>query len=260
MTDPTDSGPRDVIPTVVKRAALLDRLADGPASKRDLRDELDISRSTVYKAVRELEDEGLVTETDDGVGLTLVGRLLAEEYRAFEERVTAVHDRESLLAVLPADAPVTADLLTGADAVLAERHAPARPVTSLEELVRSADRVVGLAPVILPQYVDLFYEELVERGLTADLVLEDPVVEFLREDHGDRLAEALETGRLSVRQTDETLPFGLIVAEDEGLVLVVYDESGELRGVLLNDTEAALDWGESVFQNYWEQTDEANSG
>jgi predicted transcriptional regulator len=259
MTDATDSGPRDVIPTVVKRAAFLDRLADGPASKRDLRDELDLSRSTVYKAVRELEESGLAVETDDEVRLTLVGRLLAEEYRGFEARVCAVHDQKSLLSVLPADAPVSTDLVTGAEAVLAERHAPTRPVAYIDELVRSVDYVFGLAPVVLPQYVDLFYEEVVDSGLTADLVLEAPVVEFLWEDHGEKMAEALETGRLSVHQTDETLPFGLIASEDEGIVLIVYDESGELRGVLLNDTEAALDWSERVFRTHWDRTDRADS-
>jgi len=248
MTEDTDL--HDAISTVVKRAAFLDRLTDGPTSKRDLRDELNLSRSTVYKAVRELETHGLVTESDEGVELTLVGRLFADQYREFEARAAGIYDNESLLSVLPDDAPVTTDLLLGADTVLAERHAPTRPVTYIEELVQNGDSVFGVVPVVLPQYVDLFHGELVTDDLTADLVLEDPVVEYLGDEHGERFSEALATGRLSVRRTDETLPFGLIVAEGEGLVLIVYDESGELRGILLNDTEAALDWGRDVFERY----------
>ncbi len=253
MTDDLDSDLRERISTVVKRTAFLDRLAGEPASKRDLRDELDLSRSTVYKAVRELEALGLVTETDAGVALTLVGRLLAEECRAFEERVAAVTDAEALLSALPADVPVTTDLLVGAETARGERHAPTGPVEYIDDFVRRTDRVVGFTPVVLPQYVDMFHEEVVGGGLTADLVLETPVAEYLRENHGDRLSEALATGNLSVRRTDETLPFGLVVAEDEGLVLIVYDEGGDLRGVLLNDTEAALDWGTELFRTYWDR-------
>ncbi|WP_137287480.1 helix-turn-helix transcriptional regulator [Halorussus salinisoli] len=254
-----DTELHDVIRTVVKRAAFLDRLTDGPTSKRDLRDELDLSRSTVYKAVRELEAHGLVAETDEGTRLTLVGRLLADRYREFETHVTGVSDNESLLSVLPDDAPVTTDLVLGAETVLAERHAPTRPVAHIEELVRSADSVFGVVPVVLPQYVDLFHEELVSEGLTADLVMEAPVVEYLREEHADRFEEALATGRLSIRRTDETLPFGLIATENEGLVLIGYEEGGELRGILLNDTQAALDWGERVFRSYWDRADELES-
>ncbi|UPW00290.1 DUF1724 domain-containing protein [Halorussus gelatinilyticus] len=253
MSDELDSDLRDRISTVVKRAAFLGRLAEGPTSKRDLRDELGVSRSTVYKAVRELEDRGLVTETDEGVALTLVGRLLREECRTFEERVAAVLDGESLLSALPADVPVTTDLLVGAETVRGERHAPTGPVEHIDDFVRRTDRVVGFTPVVLPQYVDIFHEEVVGGDLTADLVLESPVVEYLRENHAERLSESLATGRLAVRRTDETLPFGLVVAEDEGLVLIVYDESGDLRGVLLNDTEAALDWGREMFRTYWER-------
>ncbi|WP_135854461.1 helix-turn-helix transcriptional regulator [Halorussus salinus] len=253
MTDEPDSDLRECISTVVKRTAFLDRLADEPTSKRDLRDELDLSRSTVYKAVRELEALGLVTETDAGVALTLVGRLLAEECRAFESRAAAVTDAASLLSALPADVPVTTDLLVGAETVRGERHAPTGPVEHIDEVVRRTDRVVGFTPVVLPQYVDMVHEEVVADDLTADLVLEAPVVEYLRENHDERLREALASGNLSVRRTGETLPFGLVVAEGEGLVLIVYDETGDLRGVLLNDTEAALDWGTELFRTYWER-------
>ncbi|WP_435178093.1 helix-turn-helix transcriptional regulator [Halorussus sp. AFM4] len=252
MTGANDADFRDVISTVVKRRPFLDRLADGPTAKRDLRDELDVSRSTVYKAVRELEEQGLVAETDGGVRLTLVGRLLADEYRTFETHAAGIHDCAGLLSVLPADAPVTVDPVLGAETVLAERHAPTRPVEYIEDLVRSADRVVGASPVVLAQYVDVFHEAIVSGGLTADLVLEAPVVEYMREDHADRLGEALDTGRLTIHQTDETLPFGFVASEEEGLVLIVYDESGELRGVLLNDAREAVDWGESTFRAFRE--------
>ena len=256
MSDEADSDLRECISTVVKRTEFLDRLAEEPTSKRDLRDELDLSRSTVYKAVRELEDRGLVTETDAGVALTLVGRLLAEECLTFESRVAAVTDAEALLSALPADVPVTTDLLVGAETVRGERHAPTGPVAYIDEFVRRTDRVVGFTPVVLPQYVDMFHEEVVSGDLIADLVLETPVVEYLRENHGDRLSAALATGNLSVRRTDETLPFGLVVAEDEGVVLIVYDESGDLRGVLMNDTDAALDWGTDLFDTYWDRAGE----
>lgn len=252
MTDQTNADVTDVVETVVKRAAFLDRLTSGPTGKRDLRDDLDVSRSTVYKAMRELEDADLAVETDEGCRLTLFGRLLVEEYVAFIETVTAVERYESLLSVLPPDAPVTTGALVGADRVTAERHAPNRPVGRIEQVVQNADRVFGFSPVVLAQYVDLFHEQVVSEGLDVELVLERPVVEYMQEDHGDLFAEALDTDRLSVWVTDESLPFGLVVGEGDSneIVVIAYDRGGELRGVIANDTAAALDWSDEVFRAY----------
>lgn len=249
MSGETDSDVPEVIRMVVKRAELLDRLAEGPVRKRDLRDDLGVSRSTVYKAVRELERANLVEETDAGPRLTLPGRLLADRYRSFAGAVADVVGHGPILDAIPHDATLTTAVLDGGDHVLAERHAPNRPIAHIETMVRGADRVVGLSPVVLPQYVDLFHEQLVSGELTAELVLESPVVEYLRSDHTDRLAEAMATGRLVVWETDATLPFGSVVGED-GLALIVYEESGELRGLFRNDTPAALDWGREVFEQF----------
>lgn len=244
----------DIIETVVKRAAFLDRLAAGPITKRDLRDELEVSRSTVYKAVRELEDAGIVEQTGDRCRLTLYGRLLVEQYHLFAETVGDVERHEPLLGALPPDCPMITDVLVGAEYVLAERHAPNRPIGRVEELVRRADSVAAMTPVVIPQYIDLYYEQVVEHGTTADIVLESPVVEHLRSDHGDKFAEAIETGRLAVWETGEALPFGLVVSVDEVLV-VVYTEGGELAGLIVNDTDAALDWGREVFHRFRARAD-----
>lgn len=252
MTDETNADARDAIETVVKRAAFLDRLASGPTGKRDLRDDLGVSRSTVYKAMRELEEANLAEETDKGCRLTLYGRLLVEEYGAFAQTVGDVSQYERLLSVLPPESPVTTGALVGADRVSAERHAPNRPVGRIEQVVRNTDRVVGFSPVVLAQYVDLFHDQVVSGGLTAELVLERPVVEYMQEDHGELFAEALDTGRLTVWVTDESLPFGLVVGEGapDEVVVIAYDRGGELRGVIVNDTAAALDWSDEVFRAY----------
>jgi len=258
MNGETDSDVPEVIRTVVKRAELLDRLAEGSVSKRNLRDDLGVSRSTVYKAVRELERTNLVEEADAGPRLTLAGRLLADRYRSFAGVVADVVGHGPILDPIPHDAPLTTAVLDGGDHVLAERHAPNRPIAHVDTMVRDADRVVGFSPVVLPQYVDLFHEQLVSGELTAELVLESPVVDYLQSNHVDRIGEAMATGRLTLWETDATLPFGLVVGDD-GLALIVYEENGELRGLFRNDAPAALDWGREVFERFRADATEVES-
>ena len=252
MTDESDTGRRELIQVVVKRRAFLDRLAEGAASKRELREELDLSRSTVYKAVRELEAHNLVEEDDGTVRLTLLGRLLYDRYRSLERVADDVGRHAGLLSVLPSDAPISADLLAGSEVVLAERHAPNRPVQRVTELVERSDRADVLAPVALPQYVELFHEQIVSDELTASIVFEPPVVEYLQDDYAELFEEAAATGRLETALTDAALPFGLVVTEGEpsAVIVIVYAEGGDLRGIVVNETPESLERGREIFERY----------
>ena len=244
--------PAETIATATRRSSFLAALASGPKRKRDLRDELDVSRSTVYKAVRELDEQGLVERTDDGLVLTLAGRMVESAYATFHGTVADVCRTRELLSNLPRTVDVPPALLDDADVVTAQRHAPNRPVRLFEELVRDADVVRGISPVALPQYVEVFHEQATDGDLAADLVLEKPVVEYLLSEYGDEFGETLETGRLAVWETEATLPFGLVVVEGERSVVgvVAYDERGELRGLVVNESIEAVTWGRKTFDEY----------
>jgi predicted transcriptional regulator len=242
------------IRTVMKRAEMLDRLAREPTSKRDLRDDLDVSRSTVYKTVRELEEYELVAQDGNEVRLSLFGQLVFENYRSFVETTDDVDRQQALLSDLPAGAPVTTDLLVGADCVRAEPFAPDRPLNHIEDRIREAEYVGGFAPIAVRRYVELFHEQLTDGGLTAEVVFEESVVNHLWTDYGERFRQSVETDRYSLWTTDRSLPFGLVLAEGdrEEVVVVVYDE-GKPVGAIANDTPGALDWGRAVFEQYKEE-------
>lgn len=76
------------------------------AGEVDLVRSLDVSRSTVDRAVRRLESEGIVERRASGYGLTLVGRLVYEEYLTFTERTTGLLDAAPVFEALPADTPL----------------------------------------------------------------------------------------------------------------------------------------------------------
>ncbi|GAA0199502.1 helix-turn-helix transcriptional regulator [Haladaptatus pallidirubidus] len=247
--------PDELIGTMTKRAEFLAVLSSGPMEKRALRDELGVSRSTVYKVVRELKEYDLVKRINDGLALTLAGRILETEYETFRRRTEDVCRIRRLLLTLPADCGISTALIEDAEIILPERHAPNHPIRYFEQMVSDAECVRGLSPVALPQYVDLFYERSVSGGMAAELVLEQPVVEYLVTDYSDQLREALGIGNLSVWETENTLPFGLVVAEGtddkpDAICVVVYDDRGELRGLITNDGPKAVEWGHETFEAF----------
>lgn len=234
----------DLQRTTVRRYDLLCALAPDPVDRRALTDHMNVSRSTVDRGVRELEEYGLVERGDGGVRLTLSGTLVRREFERTTERLEAVIRAHDLLDALPSDAEVDPSVLAGADLVRPSPSSPYDPVSYQNELVRGARRVRVCATAVLPPQVDFYRREVTEGSLTLVVVVTDTVLDRLVEDHSDALAGSLATGRLELYRTDEDLPYGVAVvetAEGEQMYLTVYDDGG-IVGTLGSDRPEAVAW------------------
>ncbi len=247
---------REAIDIVARRFDFLMALVDGPVHRPVLQEELDISRSTAYKGIGELEELRLVERTDRGYRLSLLGTLLLDQYDQFRRNVDAVCTKGPLLSELAADCDISVDVLRGAEVIYAERHAPHHPLRALEAMLDEANTLHGMSPVVLPSYIEMFHERLTVDELAADLVLTRPVIEWLATHQCRAFEDVLRTGNLVVRETDEGLPFGLVVSDDPTLQvgILVYDAKGDLRGLVVNDTEAACEWAEETWRQYHDES------
>lgn len=241
--------PADVLEELARRSDLLRALASGPRSKRDLVASLSRSRSTVDRAVRELESYGFV-ERDDGVALTLRGRLVLDAFDDFANTVDAVADADTLLDPLPAGATLDPILLRDATVVGPDPVSPQRPFTAYQNLVYDAVEIRGFAPAVLQDNVDVFRDRIVEQGLSADLTVSPDALDELVTTHADPMDEALASGNLTLRRATTTLEYGLMLVEQAERTVVCalfYDERG-LVGSLHNDSPDAVRWAEGVYE------------
>lgn len=244
--------PSAVIEALERRGSLLARLDEEPHDIRDLRDALDVSRSTVYNATRELEALELVTRGEDGFRLTLFGRFALQKYDRFVTELTDICDVEPELAVLSPDLAIPPDTFVDAEIVTAEPHAPDRPLEAFQRFVQSADRLRGFGPVTGTRYVELFGEQVLSGVLSAELITGETVVEYLLTHHESDVVEILNSDRFQLYETPRALSFGLILADDPDsrLGLLLYDDQGQLRLFLTTDENAALEWGRSIYDSY----------
>lgn len=239
----------DEFEVLARRSDLLRALEGGRRQKRVLVEALSTSRSTVDRAVRTLESKGLV-ERDDGVSLTLRGRLLLDAFEEFTDTVTVVDDAQVLLDVLPTDATVDPVLLRDATIVGPDPVSPQRPFVAYQDLLRNAVEVHGFAPAILDDNVELFRERIVDDGLRADLTVSPDALDKLVAAHAGPIEEALDSGNLSLRRANTVLEYALMLVEhpDRTVVCALFYDDPGLVGSLHNATPDAVRWAERVYE------------
>ncbi|MEF8773114.1 MAG: helix-turn-helix domain-containing protein [Halobacteriales archaeon] len=247
-----DGEGHDLVSVISRRLGIL-RTLRRPRDKRQLVETLDLSRSTVDRAIRRLESLGLVTR-DERYRLTAAGRIAVDRFEEFTDDLEDVVESRELLTALPPDAPVGMSLLRDADVHLPAGPTPTEPIRDGLERVRDADRFhLMIRQITLPEGLSLIKESVTEAGTSARCVLARTLVEHLRQDDDTWLADMVETPECELRVVDR-LPYTLGTLRDADgrrTTLIVYGPEGNLRGVVDNDTFRAFAWGETVFQKYY---------
>lgn len=241
----------ELVSVINKRMELLGALTE-PRSKRRLVEELDLSRSTVNRAVRQLETLGLVTR-DGEYRLTVAGRLVVTVFEEFAADLDDVVRAEELLASLPPDAPIDVPMIRGAEVCRPTGPGPTGPVANALAALESAVRIRLLVPRISrPHTLDALETQVVDREVPATLVLSDHLVDHLREQERGWL-DGLAAADDCDLWVAETLPYTLgVVRQRDGVHagILVYDSDGTVEGFVGNDTLRAYAWAEGVFVDY----------
>lgn len=226
------------------RADLLRVLRDEPMERHVLVDQVAASKSTVYKGVTQLLELDLVESSDTGLRLTLFGQVALARY---EELVRAT-GLGPLLADLPAGAIDPAALL-GAEAVVPDDTDVNRVQTRVEGLLREATGLRGFSPAISPAYIATIYDRLENADFSLQFVLPGDLVEFLRSERAEPLADVLGYPAATLYRTSEDLSLTLLLLDtpDSQQVCIEVGEDAGATGLVLNDTDTACWWAQRTF-------------
>lgn len=237
---------------LTSRTDVLRRLCDGPVYKRDLVEDMGLSRSTINRAISELEAAGFAESTPSGITATLAGRLAVDRLTSFQSELEDLAAAEAVVDPLPVDVPVTTDVVVGADAVLASDPTPYEPLERAHDELKEANSYRVLLPVLDdPRHVRLLYEHVITGGNTADLVVTPSVFETLCEEFPRRMTAMTESDEFRVSVTDDLPPFTLGCFDDGAdrtVTVVVFTDSGTVHGALINETNGAGVWAADRFE------------
>ncbi|TKX56862.1 tetratricopeptide repeat protein [Halorubrum sp. SS7] len=234
--------PSELVGAVERRLDFLERLAAEPLRKHELVDALGHSRSTVNRAIDELEAAGLVASETDGYRTTLSGRLLATEYREFLTAADDLAAAGDVLDPLGADVDVDPAVLREAETYRAAAPDPYRPLEVLDEALADADAVAAALPAFPYPRVAERLRRTAAGGGTVDLALADRAYRHAAERFAGDLGAVARREGSRVAAVD-AVDAGVVAADGTALLLT-FDDGGTLHGAAASSEPEAVEWAE----------------
>lgn len=237
---------RQLREAVDKRAAVLAAVCEEPRHKPALVDALDVSRSTVDRAISELMDAGLVEREDSVYRATVSGTLAHRTHTDYVQRTDSLAAATRIVNAVSDAARLDPVLLKDAEIHEAEPHAPEGALEQVITELRQANTLRGFAQVVKTSYVSMLHEEVIEHGLDVEIIIEREARDsFDTITHGrDLLVDLFQSESFRVFETDSTLPYALWILEgdERDVAGITVHDAGGVVGVVLNNNEDAIEW------------------
>lgn len=246
----------DVVAIMHRRTGILACLLEEPREKRALVDELDVARSTLDRAIRELESVDLVAYDDGTYGLTAVGERLAYDFFGFVDRVQlAMRFRPFLEHTTLEEFDLDLRCLVDAELLTPEPNDPYAMVNRHVERLRQADEFRGMLPLVGLHAFEVAHEQVTEHGCHHEVVVEAGVVETCRSngEYRGMLRELCEHDRCRISVHDGPIPYYVGVFDDETVQIGV-DEDGEPRALAETNERAVRAWAQDRIDEYQQRT------
>ena len=241
------------------RVRVLRSLDEGTRTRRELREELAVSRTTLGRTLNEFEDRGLARRTAEGYATTPAADAILAKFVPLLETVEGIRNLGEALDWLP---PPARELevrdFRDADVTTATTDNPAAPFDRGLELIRGAEEYRGLTATAIPRYVEALVDGHRAGRLAVEGVIEARFVEGLGEDAERAARWRYFAERPLVRVHEGPVPINMHVVD--GTVAIWLgerradapnDEDGmEIHGLLESDRPAVLSWAESLYEAY----------
>jgi predicted transcriptional regulator len=229
------------------RIAVLHALAtDGAVDRRDLVDDLGLSRVTVSRILAALESRRWVTGEGTVYRTTPIGEVVLEECQSLLDTIESMERLSLILPWLPADFDVDLRRLGNARITLPTWSDSVAPVRRAAEVCRGLDDLRVCASGVAPDVIKGIRDAAVEDDADVEVVATTSALDVVRTDPTMRGWFAHITDVDGRVYEHPGHPY-LIALCDRTAIIGVNDGEGMPRGLVESTDEQAYEWVSSTF-------------
>lgn len=240
-----------LLESITDRRPLLTYLADGPAHKRDIIDDKQVSRSTVDRALSDLMESQLVYKTNDGYETTNKGTIALHQVENTLCTLDTIDQGTRLIECLPDTVEFPTTLFREGDIHLAQLPGHADLVERHIMRVKNCERIVGMSFVDnRSEYNEAVIERVLEGELEIELAFEESMADHLLTKYEGIVDDIVSLDSVQLWSVDNlNLIFFIYYGPDNDWVhLSAVGPHGNYRGHTESCSPIVVDWAESQFE------------
>lgn len=241
----------------VQRYPLLAELSREAMDGRDLERRLSMSRSTIHRATRSLEEEGLLSRRDDRIELTMLGRVVVDRLARLEGDLGAAARLEPFLNTIE-DPSIEIPLEPFADATVTRRR-PRQAhfgVKRIIDRIEETDSLRMFSSIISPLYVEVAHREIMD-GTEIEVIFDAEILDVIFENYRQEATDALDTGNFHLLVGND-IPFELFIFDD-GMGMAAHDQDGIARAFVETTSPAAIEWATDLYRTTEARSERVNT-
>lgn len=231
------------------RVAVVEALVQAPRSRDEMRDQVDASRVTVARILRELESRKWITRSGREYAVTPLGEWVYEEFSHLVGEIEAEQRLRDALQWVPTDQlPFDVRCLRDAEIVLLDGCDATAMVRRIVDFQRAGGRVRGFARCVAPVVIETHWELTVRGDTRVELVFTPAALDVVRTHPtaAQQFREMLEAENAQYF-VSEAVPMSVGIV-DGAVAITLTDEQGVLKGGVVTDDETVHAWAVDRFE------------
>lgn len=236
------------------RVAVFEALVEAPHSRDEIRDQVDASRVTVTRILREFDERDWVEGSGVEYAVTPHGDWVYDEFSDLLDEVKAERRLRGVLQWMPTER-LTFDVrcLRDAEVIVLDGSDGTAFVRRVIEFHRSGDHIRGVTTMGAPEFVENHWELTVHGDTRLEMVLTPKVLEITL-DHptsAQQFNEMAEEANVRFYVSgDVPISVGIV---DGTVGINLTDAQGVVKGGLMTDDETVYEWAVELFEACREQ-------
>ncbi|RYJ14313.1 hypothetical protein ELS19_10335 [Halogeometricum borinquense] len=240
--------PSPLAETLQARLDCLRTINDDPQEKRTLTDSLDIPRSTLDDIVRELEEKGLVSYRDGEWHTTPWGQLACEMHYSYLNSIRDLIKAKPVLDILPPNHSLSESVIVDAEVKLPHPNVSGCLMGTILERLEKANDIRIATPQVLTGYYEQFYQYCSNGETSVEIILDQQIRDWYESQDSEKVNELSNCPSTSVRWREIPFEFGLVLLDDEEVIVSVFAEHG-IAGLIMNDSRDAMAWARDRYDS-----------
>jgi predicted transcriptional regulator len=250
-----DSSLIDLVFRSDKRKNLLMLLDSGSKNIDDIREELDVTATSILPQIKKLIDNDLIVQEDRMYKLTVLGEFIIKKVKPLISALDVVEKNNSYwtghdLNSIPRHLLERISELGDCTLVEPDLNHIYEPSQKIIDSMLDAKKVATFASYFNPAYLPL-YVELGRKEAELSLNFTQSVWDHLSQEHSIMINELMDMDNVSLYVSKEGIKLTEITVTEKIMLLGLFDKKGKFdQQFIMSFKPGALKWGQELFDYF----------